>query len=219
MPSLKQIRRRISSVKNTQQITRAMKMVAAAKLRRAQENMFQARPYSDQLRTVIRDLAARTDKESHPLLQVREPKHVGMVVVTSDRGLAGGFNNNVCKAAQKVINQEKEHAEDVRLIAIGRRGYDFFRKRDGEFIQHHIGLLNDLNFGTAVSIGSAVRKLYEVGFTEESGLDRVYLIYNEFKSAIEQRVVTEQLFPIILNWQGKNSIQLILSMNPANALF
>lgn len=203
MPSLKQIRRRISSVQSTQQITRAMKMVAAAKLRRAQENMMKARPYSDRLKAVIRDLAARTDPSAHPLLQVREPKHVGMVIVTSDRGLAGSFNANICRRAEQIIAKERESAEDVRLLAIGRRGYDYFRRRGAEFIQHHIGLLKEFDFGTAISIGTSIRELYEIGFSEELGLDRIYLIYNEFKNTVEQRVVVEQLFPIIPELAGE----------------
>ncbi len=197
MPSLKQIKRRIGSVTSTKQITRAMKMVSAAKLRRAQESMMQARPYSDKLKVLIRDLAARANPDAHPLLEVREPKHVGIVVITSDRGLAGGFNNNICRKAEQIIEQEKEHAEDVRLIAIGRRGYDYFRKRGAEFIQHHIGLDKDFTFDKVLGISGAIRELYEVGFVEELGLDRVYLVYNEFKNVVQQEVIAEQLFPIV----------------------
>ncbi len=202
MPSLKQIRRRITSVKNTKQITRAMKMVSAAKLQRAQDQMMAARPYSDRLRTLIRDLAARTDHDAHPLLAVREPKHVGVVVVTSDRGLAGSFNQNICRRAEQIIEEHKATAEDVRLIAIGRRGYDYFRKRGAEFIQHHIGLSRDFKFGKVISIGSAIRELYEDGFVTEEGLDRVYVVYNEFKNVIRQEVISEQLLPIIPELAG-----------------
>jgi len=162
-----------------------------------------ARPYTARLKMIIRDLAARTDPEAHPLLQVREPKHIGMVVVTSDRGLAGSFNANICRRADQIIAKERETAEQVRMIVIGRKGYDYFRKRGAHFIQHYIGLLKEFNFGTAASIGSALRKLYEIGFSDDAGLDRIYLIYNEFKSPLEQRVVVEQLFPIVPELTGE----------------
>jgi len=197
MPSLKQIKRRISSVNSTKQITRAMRMVSAARLRRAQDNMMAARPYSDRLWTLIKDLAARTDPDAHPLLAVREPKQVAVVVVTSDRGLAGSFNINICRAAEKVIAKEKEHAESVQLIAIGKKGYEYFHRRGGEFIQHHIGLSKDFEYGKVLSISGAIRELYQQGFAVEEGLDRIYVVYNEFKNVLQQEVIVEQLFPIV----------------------
>ena len=121
MPSLKQIKRRIGSVTSTQQITRAMKMVAAARLRRAQENIIKARPYSLKLRQVIRELAARTDRSIHPLLDERSAKNVAIVVVTGDRGLCGSFNTNIIREAQKVIEEESE--AKVSLITVGRKGF------------------------------------------------------------------------------------------------
>jgi F-type H+-transporting ATPase subunit gamma len=197
MPSLKQIKRRITSVNNTKQITRAMKMVSAAKLRRAQESMMAARPYSDSLRDLIRDLAARTDRSKHPLLAEREPKHVCVVVITSDRGLAGSFNMNVNRRALKLVKEMEKEAEDVRLIAVGRNAYNFFRKLGYDFIQHHIGLSKEFSFGKVLSIGEAIRSEYEKGFVVEEGLDRVVLVYNEFKNVIRQEIVVEQLFPIV----------------------
>jgi len=202
MPSLKQIKRRIASVTSTQQITRAMKMVAAAKLRRAQENMMKARPYSDRLKVVIRDLAARSDPDAHPLLQVREPKDVGIMVVTSDRGLAGSFNHNICRAAENLIEKEKQQARAVHLIAVGRKAYNYFRKRDADFLQQHIGLMRDFDFGVAQSIGGAITRLYERGYVEELGLDRVFIVYNSFKNVIQQEVIVEQLFPIVPELAG-----------------
>ncbi len=197
MPSLKQIKRRIASVESTKQITRAMKMVAAAKLRRAQEDMMKARPYSDKLKVMICDLAARSDPDKHPLLQVREPEDIGIIVVTSDRGLAGGFNNNICRKAELFIKEQQVNARQVQLIAIGRRGYDYFRKRGGNVIQHHIGLDKDFNFEAASIIGGDIRKLYELGFIDDLGLDRVYVVYNEFKNVVQQEVILEQILPII----------------------
>lgn len=205
MPSLKQIKRRISSVNNTKQITRAMRMVAAARLRRAQLNMEQARPYSERLMTVIRDLAARTSPDAHPLLQQREPKEVGIVVITSDKGLAGSFSTNVCKAAEKIIRAEraKPEVEEVRLIAIGRKGYDYFRKRGEQFIQHHTGIEKGFDFDVAAEIGGKLRELFEEGFELDEGLDRIHLVFNRFQSVIAQDVVTEQLFPIVPELQSE----------------
>jgi F-type H+-transporting ATPase subunit gamma len=190
MPSLKQIRRRITSVKSTQQITKAMKMVAAAKLRRAQENIVKARPYSLKLRDVIRDLAARTERERHPLLSLRQPRQVGIVVVTSDRGLCGSFNSNINRKAVEII--QSQEAQSISLITIGRKSYDFFRKRDYHIIQHHIDIFRELNFGNAVDVGDALIDLYD-----KQKLDRIYLVYNEFKSAIQQFVIAEQLLPVV----------------------
>jgi F-type H+-transporting ATPase subunit gamma len=190
MPSLKQIRRRIASVKSTQQITKAMKMVAAAKLRRAQENILKARPYSLKLRDVIRDLGGHTERDRHPLLALREPKYVGIVVVTADRGLCGSFNSNIIRQAKEVI--DSQDAEDIKLVTVGRKGYDFFRKRGYNIVQHHIELFRDLEFGSAVTIGEALTHMYV-----KQALDRVFLVYNEFKSALQQFVIVEQILPIV----------------------
>ncbi len=192
MPSLKQIKRRIASVKSTQQITRAMKMVAAAKLRRAQENIIKARPYSNKLKQVIRELAEHADPSMHPLLAVRPAKEIGVVVVTSDRGLAGSFNTNIIKRAIREIENVKKIDPEIHLVTIGRKGSDFFRKRGYDIIQSHIHLFQDLHFGVAASVGESLIDLYV-----HAKLDRIYLIYNEFKSAIQQFVVVEQLLPII----------------------
>jgi len=192
MPSLKQIKRRIASVKSTQQITRAMKMVAAAKLRRAQENIIKARPYSNKLKQVIRELAEKADPSMHPLLAVRPPEEIGVVVVTSDRGLAGSFNTNIIKRALREIENLKNIDPRVHLVTIGRKGTDFFRKRGYDIIQSHTQIFRDLHFGVAAAIGESLTDLY---VKEE--LDRIYLIYNEFKSAIQQFVIVEQLLPII----------------------
>jgi F-type H+-transporting ATPase subunit gamma len=192
MPSLKQIKRRISSIKSTQQITRAMKMVAAAKLRRAQENIIKARPYSHKLRDVIRDLSGRCDRSQHPLLAVREPKEIGVVVVTADRGFCGSFNTNIIKRAVQEIESFEAIDPTIQMVTIGRKGSDFFRKRDYTVLQQHNQLFQDLHFGVAASVGESLIEFY----TQEK-LDRIYLIYNEFKSAIQQNIIVEQLLPII----------------------
>ena len=190
MPSLKQIKRRIGSVTSTQQITRAMKLVAAARLRRAQENIIKARPYSLKLRKVIRELAARTDRSIHPLLDERPAKNVAIVVVTGDRGLCGSFNTNIIREAQKVMEEESE--AKVSLITVGRKGTEFFARRDFDIAESLSNFFNELHFSHAAMLGQIIVH----GF-KQHGLDRVYLVYNEFKSAIQQFVIREQLLPII----------------------
>ena len=190
MPSLKQIKRRIGSVTSTQQITRAMKMVAAARLRRAQENIIKARPYSLKLRQVIRELAARTDRSVHPLLDDRSAKNVAIVVVTGDRGLCGSFNTNIIREAQQVMEEESE--AKVSLITVGRKATDFFARRDFNISESLSNFFNELHFSHAAKLGQIIVQGYQ-----QHGLDRVYLVYNEFKSAIQQFVIREQLLPII----------------------
>jgi F-type H+-transporting ATPase subunit gamma len=169
-----------------------MKMVAAAKLRRAQENIIKARPYSHKLRDVIRDLSGRCDRSQHPLLAVREPKEIGVVVVTADRGFCGSFNTNIIKRAVREIESFEAIDPTIQMVTIGRKGSDFFRKRGYTVLQQHNQLFQDLHFGIAASIGESLIEFY----TQEK-LDRIYLIYNEFKSAIQQNIIVEQLLPII----------------------
>ncbi len=191
MPSLKQIKKRIASNKSIQQLTKAMKMVAAAKLRRAQSSMMAARPYSKRLREVIADMAARTDK-IHPLLEVRPPKHVGFIVVASDRGMAGSFNTNVIKHA---VNTYNEFSESERhIITVGRKATDFFTKRGYPVIAKHLDIFPDPTLESSRRIGERIIDLYK---DPELGLDRVYLVYNEFKNVAQQQVIVEQLLPVI----------------------
>src|SRR5437764_2902262 len=179
MPSTIDIRRRIRSVKNTQQITKAMKMVAAAKLRRAQERMFAARPYAGGLRQVLASVATRVDLGAHPLLQSREPeKNVVVIVVTADRGLCGAFNSNVIRAAQNFI---REHSfESAELVTIGRKANDFFKRRTVP-IRRSVFVSQALSLGVAKEIADSVIK----DFVAEK-IDGVYVVYNEFKSVIAQ---------------------------------
>jgi F-type H+-transporting ATPase subunit gamma len=190
MPSTIDIRRRIRSVKNTQQITKAMKMVAAAKLRRAQERMFAARPYAAGLRKVLASIATRVDINAHPLLQSREPeRNVVVVVVTADRGLCGAFNSNVIRAAQNFI---REHSfESVTLLTIGRKAGDFFKRRPIP-IRENVFVAQALSIEVARRIADGLIK----DFIEEK-IDGVYVVYNEFKSLIAQHVRAERLLPII----------------------
>ncbi|HHE46399.1 MAG TPA: ATP synthase F1 subunit gamma [Bacteroidetes bacterium] len=189
MSSLKQIRRRIDGVRNTAQITRAMKMVATARLRRAQENMERARPYAWKLREVIGHLAARTGSEQHPLLEVREPERIGIVNVTSDRGLCGSFNMNISRRTQQVMDEFP--GREIELFTLGRKGYEFFRKRGVRIYRNYPGVFRELDFSQATSIGGAITDQYIAG-----GFDRIYLVYNEFKNVAQQRIISEQLLPL-----------------------
>ena len=189
MANLLDIRRRIRSVKNTQQITKAMKTVSAAKLRRAQDRMFAARPYADQLRTVLGNLSARVGDLSHPLLEVRPEARILVVVVTSDRGLCGAFNSNISRAAQEFLKDNRE--KTAELMAVGRKGRDYFRLRGVTIVEGHIGIFAKLDFDHARTIGQRIVDLYSSEAT-----DAVYLAYNEFKSVLQQRIVIERLLPL-----------------------
>jgi F-type H+-transporting ATPase subunit gamma len=190
---LKTIRKRIASVKNTQKITRAMKLVAAARLRRAQENIVRMRPYAQQTLRMLSSLAARTgdDAELHPLLARRPPTNVLLIVLTSDRGLAGSFNVSVSKAAFKFYTELKASGSNVTVGAIGRRGRDYLRRR-GVPIKHSFSnIYENLRYEKASDIGDVIVTDYSA-----QHLDAAYIVYNEFKSAITQKVVIEKLLPI-----------------------
>jgi F-type H+-transporting ATPase subunit gamma len=187
------IRRRIRSVKNTQQITKAMKMVAAAKLRRAQERMFAARPYAAALRQVLTSVATRVEELEHALLHAREEHNVLLVVVTADKGLAGAFNSNVIRAATNAL---REHNwQSVQIVPIGRKANDFFKRRTIPIRREAVQTIQALSLKTAQEIA---KTLIEDFITEK--VDAVYVAYNEFKSIIAQRVVVERLLPIERAW-------------------
>jgi F-type H+-transporting ATPase subunit gamma len=191
MPSLIDLRRRIRSVKNTGQITKAMKMVAASKLRRAQERVTNARPYAIQLKRVLSSAASRVDASIHPLLTVREAtpnSKTLVVVVTGDKGLCAGFNTNVIKAAGAFVVDTKTPSD---LGLVGRKGRDFFVRRGFSVAFEQVGIFQTLRFEDAKTIGQ-----FAVDRFLSGDVDRVVLIYNEFKSVISQRVVVDQLLPI-----------------------
>src|SRR2546423_1922160 len=193
MPSLIDIRRRIRAVKSTQQITKAMKMVAASKLRRAQARIFSARPYAREMQRVLAALATRVDPAAHPLLDQRDLAAPGsktmIVVITADKGLCGSFNTNVVKAASTLIVSSAHRP--VALGLVGRKGRDFFRRRGFEIAYEQIGLFQALKYADAQQIGRAAVEAFTSG-----RVDAVQLVYNEFKSVMQQRVVVEQLLPI-----------------------
>ena len=193
MPSLLDIRRRIRAVKSTQQITKAMKMVAASRLRRAQDRIQHARPYALQMQRVLNSLASRVDPASHPLLDERTTPRAGgrvlLFVITADRGLCGSFNANVIKAAAAFITENR--SRQVALGLVGRRGRDYFGRRGFEVRYEQINLFARLRFEDAQAIAKAAIEAFV-----EGEADSVYLVYNEFKSVLQQRVVVEQLLPI-----------------------
>ena len=192
MPSLKDIKKRIGSVKNTQQITKAMKMVAAAKLRRAQESVVAARPYAEKLQAVLSNLAQREEADAHPLLSQRGNGRALVVLMTADRGLCGGFNANVSRAAERFIRNNEQGYEDIDLIIIGRKGRDFLKSRLGDKNNKvYENITAEANYKTALLIGQEIVKAY----TEET-YDAVYVVYNAFQSAIVQNVTFDQVLPI-----------------------
>jgi F-type H+-transporting ATPase subunit gamma len=191
MPSLIDLRRRVRAVKNTQQITKAMKMVAASKLRRAQERIVSARPYALQMQRVLGSLARRVDPSIHPLLAVREPRadaRTLLIIVTADKGLCGSFNTNVIKGAGGFITTSQQ---PCALGLVGRKGRDFFARRGFEVLFEQVGIFQKLRYDDAQAIGKAAIEAFTSG-----DVDRVVLVYNEFKSVMTQRVVVDQLLPI-----------------------
>jgi F-type H+-transporting ATPase subunit gamma len=218
MPNLLDIRRRLKSVKNTQQITKAMKMVSAAKLKRAQDRVVTARPFANKMMEIMGELAGRTDESfRHPLLDQREDNRYLLVLITADKGLCGAFNANLIKAAQSFIDAHP--GKDIELMTVGRKGRDFFRRRNVPIATEYIGLTGKgrVEFGEALEVARDVINR----FTEDKTIDKVYIIYNEFRSVLQQRVVLEQLLPIARadadaeTGQEKNLIDYIYEQPPA----
>ncbi len=193
MANLLDIRRRIKSVKNTQQITKAMKMVSAAKLKRAQDRVVSARPFTTKMTEVLTELASHTDEDfHHPLLDTRGDERYLLVLITADKGLAGAFNANLIKAAQAFI---REHADKtIEMIAVGRKGRDFFRRRNVNIVNENVGLTGKgrVEYAEALEVSRDIIRR----FTEDEGLDKVFLINNEFRTVLSQRVVVEQILPV-----------------------
>jgi F-type H+-transporting ATPase subunit gamma len=189
MPALIDIRRRIRSVKSTQQITKAMKMVSAAKLRRAQEAMFAARPYARKMTEVLNSMASRATPDAHPLLEERGHQKVLLVVITADKGLCGAFNANIIRTATRFLADRGDG--DVTLALVGRKARDFFRRRAVKVRSERVGVFQALRYETARELA---RELMEA-FTRGEA-DQVFLVYNEFKSVIQQRLVVDRLLPV-----------------------
>ena len=193
MPNLLDIRRRIKSVKNTQQITKAMKMVSAAKLKRAQDRVVTARPFANKMMEVLGGLSERIDEDfHHPLLDERGDERYLLVLITADKGLCGAFNTNLIKAAQTFIADNA--TKQIEILAVGRKGRDFFRRRGAKLAGEYIGLTGKgrVEFSEALDVAHDVIQR----FTEDEEIDKAFIIYNEFKSVLQQRVVVEQLLPV-----------------------
>ena len=192
MPSLIDLRRRIRAVKSTQQITKAMKMIAASRLRRAQERVVSARPFAQRMLKVLNGLVSRVDQDTHPLLRVTTPpgSRPLLIVISADRGLCGSFNSNIIKAAGQFIVKEGQQHE-IALGLVGRKGRDFFRRRGFDVRYEAVGIFQRLSFADAAALADAAIEEFTSGRASS-----VYLVYNEFKSVMSQRVVVEQLLPI-----------------------
>jgi F-type H+-transporting ATPase subunit gamma len=193
MATLKSIRTRITSVTNTRKITKAMKMVAAARLKRSEDRTRAMRPYTRRLKEIISSLAARTERDDFPLLAEHdEVKHVLLVVLTSDKGLCGAFNANVSRAAEAFIRDNEDRYESIKVSVVGKKGKQFFTHRELPIARYYEDILTDLHQEKAELIGEDV----VADYTRQS-LDAVYVVYNEYKSAMQQEVVVEQILPIV----------------------
>lgn len=189
MPNLRDIRRRIRSAKNIQQITRAMKFVSAARLRKAQDRVVAARPYARQMLAVLNSLVQRVPEQSHPLLAQRGGRGIQLVIITADKGLCGAYNTNIIRQALEFIAQHS--ASTMELNILGKRARDFFRRRPWDVRHEAINVLHKVGFGDAAAIAKDIIQEFEKG-----DADQVWLVYNEFKSVVQQRVVVEPLLPI-----------------------
>ena len=189
MANIRDIKTRIDSIKNTKQITNAMKMVAAAKLRRSQDGIIQARPYANHINSMLRQIRARNRDIEHEVMQdSKDKKRTALIVVTSDKGLCGAFNSNIIKKAKEYIADNPE----TDVICLGRKGYDAIKKISSNIINKYINLFNEMDFSISKQVGEFVMNLFL-----SEGYGKIDVIYNEFKSAIQQDIVVKQLLPII----------------------
>jgi F-type H+-transporting ATPase subunit gamma len=193
MATLKAIRKRISSIRNTQQITKAMKMVSAAKLRRAQEAAVQARPYADKMIELLKNLSARVPREAHPLLKAREEHKIDLVLFTSDRGLCGGYNANLIRAAESFTRREGS-GKEINLVLVGRKGADHFRRRRAQIADRHVNVLATPAEELASVIAEKVIERFIKGET-----DAVYVLYSHFRSALSQVPTLQKLLPVAVS--------------------
>ncbi len=201
MASLLDMRRRIKSVKNTQQITKAMKMVAAAKLKRAQDRVTSSRPFAGKMSAVLGGLSSKVaDEFSHPLLDARGDEKYLIILVSADKGLAGAFNANVIKATQAFMKQNAD--KPTEMIPVGRKGRDFFKRRDVKFTEEYLGLTGSgqVRLQDALEIAAKVIKT----FTEDESIDKVFIAFTEFKTVLSQKPIIEQLLPIPRNAEAED---------------
>lgn len=191
MATLRDISKRIKAVQNTQKITKAMKMVAAAKFRKVQSRMFELRPYAEKMSDVLTNLARGVEKDSHPLLTVRPRKTVEVIVISADRGLCGAFNTNILKAAQEFIDNHKKEGFDVSISTVGKKGMDYFKRRDIPLRKTWTGISGSVIFSDVLEIADDIKINYIDGI-----IDEVNIIYNEFKTMMTQKVTNVRLLPL-----------------------
>lgn len=197
MASLRDIRKRIASVKNTQKITNAMKMVAAAKLRRAEESIRAARPFADKMREVLMSLAARTNPAAHAMLDVRPTKKILLILVTADRGLCGAFNTNLVRFTERFIRDMSSKGFQVDLLTVGRKGNDYFRRRKVHIVESFTNVMNNISYELAGEVVSRATNKFIEGEYEE-----VHILYNRFRSAVTQIQTLKRLLPITPDEEG-----------------
>jgi len=191
MTNLKEIKNRIASVKSTQQITKAMKMVSAARFRKAEQAIVENRPYSDKMLDVLASLALRTEEQAHPLLERREPKHVGLVIFTSDRGLCGSFNGAILRSVDRFLREKASQFEKISFYIVGKKARDYYKNKEVEKFGQMVELFGNVVYGHAQEIGREVVERYV-----NRELDLVYMVYNEYRSALSQVVVYDRLLPV-----------------------
>ncbi len=196
MASLKSIKKRIVSVKNTRQITKAMKMVSAAKLRRAQENVLAARPYANKMGEVLQSLAGNLEGDLHPLLEKRNAKRLLLIVMTSDRGLCGGFNSNLCKAGERFLKEKQGEFESISVMTVGRKGYEFLKNRH-TIHKNFSNVISRPNYQAAAMLAHDIID----GYLAED-YDQVVLLFNSFRTVMSQDITFQQLLPVVPEESG-----------------
>jgi F-type H+-transporting ATPase subunit gamma len=204
MATLRDLRKRLKAVKSTQKITKAMKMVSASRLRRAQAAILRARPYALRMNEVLQHIVSHADLQSHPLLSFRKPRRVELVVMTSNRGLCGGFNSNIIRGAERFLAEHKDKYDEIRVASIGKKGRDHFVRKGVKLYGTYEGVLEKLDFSKATEIATDLSDRFRTG-----ELDAIFLLYNEFKSAISQRVVVVNLLPIkpLEGWEENPAVR------------
>jgi F-type H+-transporting ATPase subunit gamma len=198
----REIKRRINSIKNTEKITRAMKMVAAVKFRKAQEAILAARPYAHKIDSMIKFLLSTIDELEDDLLKEREMKRVALMVVTADRGLCGSFNTNLIKTAQTIINtkySELYQNHNLSIIAVGKKSYDYFSRREFDIYSKYVGVFDGLNYASAREIIKDMEEGYKA-----KKFDKIVAVYNEFKNVVQSKIIEEQLLPIVKFSENEN---------------
>jgi F-type H+-transporting ATPase subunit gamma len=203
--TLRDLRKRLRAIKNIEKITKAMKMVAASKLRRAQNAILRARPYALRMNEVLQHIVSRADLNSHALLAYRKPHRIELVVMTSNRGLCGSFNSNIIRAAERFIAENKSKYDEIRVATIGKKARDHFQRKGTTLYGQYDGVLDRLDFEKAAEIANDLSARFRTG-----EIDAVFLLYNEFKSAISQKVVVADLLPImpITGWEENPMVRI-----------